>query len=433
MPRPVGLVSPGNGGIAGGVSAGANVLAIGGPGDLTISGVIPAAQTGGLAKLGAGTLTLSAANLYTGTTYLGAGTIAVGTNTSLGTGTLQILSDVGTLTAASPGLTLANTVGLSGTLNVAGTNNLTLSGPVNLQSASRAVNVAAGLTVTMSGVVAGNTTSAGIGLVKSGAGTLVLTGANTYGPSGNSGFYLAQTVVNAGELRINNTTGSGTGGSAVVVNSGGRLSGTGFIVPTQLGTARNTVTVNSGGTLSPGLPVTNASPGTLTVGSSTTPGLTDATVVLGAGSRLAFFQNTTVAPAAAGVNTGGSGTAGTANNVLTVLGNLVVDPAAVFAIAGDYNTFPSHTASYSFQVATATAIPTAVNITNQSQFDTSQFLSYNPGDYVFSLQSAGNALYFNMQLAPVPEPSLVLAVCAGAAAALRLRRRRPGEGLNGTD
>ena len=109
------LVSPGNGGIAGGVSAGANVLAIGGPGDLTISGVIPAAQTGGLAKLGAGTLTLSAANLYTGTTYLGAGTIAVGTNTSLGTGTLQILSDVGTLTAASPGLTLANTVGLSGT------------------------------------------------------------------------------------------------------------------------------------------------------------------------------------------------------------------------------------------------------------------------------------------------------------------------------
>jgi autotransporter-associated beta strand protein len=420
------LVSAGNGGIAGSVSAGATVLAVGGPGDLTISGVIPASQTGGLSKMGAGTLTLSAANLYTGTTYLGAGTIAVGTNTSLGTGTLQILSDIGTLAAAAPGLNLANTIGMSGTLNIAGSNNLTLSGAVNLQNASRAVNVAAGLTVTMSGVVAGDATTAGIGLIKTGPGTLVLTGANTYGSSGNSGFYLAQTAVNGGELRVNNTSGSGTGGSAVVINGGGTLSGTGFIIPTQLATARNTVTVGSGATLSPGLPVTTANPGTLTVGSSTTPGLTDATVTLASGSKLAFYQNATVTPVSAAPNTGGSGTAGTANNQLTVLGVLNINPGATVTIAGDYNSFPDHTVPYSFQVATATSIPTAVNITSQTQFDASQLQNYTPGAYVFSLQSVGNAVFFNMTPAPVPEPSLVLAVCAaGAAAGFVARRRRP--------
>src|SRR5205823_4683665 len=110
--------------------------------------------------------------------------------------------------------------------------------------AGRTVNVATGLTLTLSGVVsASNTGIAGNGLTKTGGGTLILTGANTYGSTGTAGFYLTQTVVSGGELRVNNTVGSGTGGSTVVVNSGGTLSGTGFIVPTQLGTARNTVAV----------------------------------------------------------------------------------------------------------------------------------------------------------------------------------------------
>jgi hypothetical protein len=90
------------------------------------------------------------------------------------------------------------------------------------------------------------------GVIKTGAGTLILTsGANNY--SGG-------TFVNEGTLLVNNTSGSGTGrplnftgtGGNVIVNNAGTLGGTGFIVgPT---------TVNSGGRLDPGV---NA--GTLTI------------------------------------------------------------------------------------------------------------------------------------------------------------------------
>jgi autotransporter-associated beta strand protein len=66
--------------------------------------------------------------------------------------------------------------------------------------------------------------------VKSGTGSLTLSGANTYGGT---------TTVSGGTLLVNNTTGSGTGTGAVTVsNSGTTLGGT--------GTINGTVTINSG-------------------------------------------------------------------------------------------------------------------------------------------------------------------------------------------
>jgi autotransporter-associated beta strand protein len=88
------------------------------------------------------------------------------------------------------------------------------------------------------------------GIIKTGAGTLVLTAANNY--SGG-------TLINAGTLLVNNTSGSGTGsansvgiGGTVTVNKLGTLGGNGAIA--------GNVVVNNGGTVAPG-----ASPGILTI------------------------------------------------------------------------------------------------------------------------------------------------------------------------
>jgi autotransporter-associated beta strand protein len=89
------------------------------------------------------------------------------------------------------------------------------------------------------------------GIIKTDAGELRLTAANTY----NGG-----TIVSGGTLFVNNTTGSGTGTGGVTVNSG-TLAGTGSVA--------GVVNVNSGGTVAPGLLTTSleASIGTLTMNS----------------------------------------------------------------------------------------------------------------------------------------------------------------------
>lgn len=92
----------------------------------------------------------------------------------------------------------------------------------------------------MSGVISDG--GSGGSLIKVGAGTLTLGGANTY---------TGATTVNAGTLAV-----TGSLASLVTVNSGGTLAGT--------GTVNNIVAVGSGGTVGPGLSV-----GTLSTGSVT--------------------------------------------------------------------------------------------------------------------------------------------------------------------
>jgi autotransporter-associated beta strand protein len=82
---------------------------------------------------------------------------------------------------------------------------------------------------------------------KVGLGTMQITAANNYSDG---------TIVSAGRLLVNNTSGSGTGAGAVTVN-GGILGGTGSIA--------GVVTVNAGGTLTPG---TASVPGALTLNSA---------------------------------------------------------------------------------------------------------------------------------------------------------------------
>jgi autotransporter-associated beta strand protein len=74
---------------------------------------LAANTSGGLTKLGAGTLTLSAANTYTGTTTVAGGTLKLGNAASLLTQTPVVLAG-GTLDLN--GYTVTNAVGGTGTL-----------------------------------------------------------------------------------------------------------------------------------------------------------------------------------------------------------------------------------------------------------------------------------------------------------------------------
>lgn len=94
-----------------------------------------------------------------------------------------------------------------------------------------------GANLNIASVITDNAASGSVALVKSGAGTVNLTAANTF----TGGVYL-----NEGTLRANNTSGSATGTGSLLTARGSILGGTGFITPA----AHANITVN--GTLSVG-------------------------------------------------------------------------------------------------------------------------------------------------------------------------------------
>ena len=178
---------------------GALALVKTGIGTLDLSSIASATYTGGL-TVNDGTL------IYDNVLALGSGTI------TLGGGTLSS-SNATSTTVARPTITL--TANTTSTLN-------------------NAVG-----SVTFSGNFTG-----GGALAKSGAGTTVLSGNNTY---------TGATTVSVGTLLVNGSTAAG---SAVSVESGATLGGS--------GTINGATTILSGGTLSPG-----NSPGLTTMGSTT--------------------------------------------------------------------------------------------------------------------------------------------------------------------
>ncbi len=184
----------------------------------TFGGIIqnnPTANTLAIIKSGTGSLTLANANTYSGGTTLSAGQLNINyggsgsANSAIGTGALTITG--GKIDNTSGGaVTLTPTIaqnwngdftflGLAG-----GTHDLNLgSGAVTL-SANRQVTVNAG-NLTVGGAIGGTNK-----LTKTGAGTLTLSGANTY--SGG-------TAVSVGTLTLSGAN-SATNGGVSVANSG---------------------------------------------------------------------------------------------------------------------------------------------------------------------------------------------------------------------
>ena len=136
--------------------------------------------------------------------------------------------------------------GISGNNVIAGTGGAASAiGQALFLAGSATYHVSTNNTVTITNTLGGgdNALITG-GFTKTGSGTLVLSGSNSY---------TGGTIVSDGTFVANNSSGSATGTGTVTVNSGGTLGGT--------GTISGAIAVNSGATLAPG-----ASPGTLNSG-----------------------------------------------------------------------------------------------------------------------------------------------------------------------
>ena len=271
---------------------------------LTITGFYEDGGSFGLTKVGAGTLNLTQVSSYTGGTTVNDGKLVLATGNAGGTGRIsgaltinsgatvettgdgtglgwtdQISSvaiNGGTLTSAGTihvwnitggitmtGGTLQSNNGTSdpngpqlewnrtSVTTLASPDTATIGGRIRMRSdigyTGISFNVADGAAATDLLVSAAITeASGGLGITKSGAGTMTLSGSNSY---------TGATSVSAGRLLVNGSTASA---SALSVASGATLGGT--------GTVGGPITIQSGGTLAPGVSGT----GVLTGSSSAT-------------------------------------------------------------------------------------------------------------------------------------------------------------------
>jgi fibronectin-binding autotransporter adhesin len=164
---------------------------LGGEGSLTLSGVI--SGTGSLTKTGSGTLTLSGSNTYSGPTTVSGGTLALSADAQLGTGVAALSLGNGTLSTTT-GFTSGRAVSLTG---------------------SATVNVAAGQSTILSGVLSGSGS-----LTKLGTGTFTLTGSNTY-----AGY----TAIAGGTLAISADNQLGNTGATIFLGNGTLRTTTGLV------------------------------------------------------------------------------------------------------------------------------------------------------------------------------------------------------------
>jgi fibronectin-binding autotransporter adhesin len=263
--------------LSGNLNNGGFLFTESGAGDVTISGVI--SGTGGLTKTGTGTLTLSgaASNTYTGATTVSQGTLilakpiqnADAAITIGGAGyaaTVQLnaayqLYGAATTINSQGQLNLNNFDEYVGTLTVNGGSIVTGTGI--LYVGGGIVSNASNVTTTMTGNVslytnqtfniASGTTGSGIDVIlsgpmgestvnttvtKQGAGTLVLSGVNSY---------TGLTTVSTGVLNIQNASALGTTTAGTTVSSGAALQ-----IQGNIAVGNEALTLNGGGVSSDG-------------------------------------------------------------------------------------------------------------------------------------------------------------------------------------
>jgi len=318
---------------------------------LTLSGVI--GGSGNLTKNGPGTLTLSGTNTFSGVLTVETGNLSVAT--------INNASANGVLGNSANAVVLGSS-GATGTLQYTGSTASSTKKFTMATGGTGAFQVdTAATTLTLSGVIDGSGA-----LLKAGAGTLSLTGANTYSDgttvsagtlqlsgSGTLGSTSGALTVNGGTLNLNGTnqgvgnlTGSGgtilnnatatnvtltignnngTGGNyaGVIANN---TSGTGTVALTKTGTG--TITLSGTNTYTG---ATTVSGGTLLVNGSTASG--SAVSVNNSGTTLGGTGTIggTVAVGSGANLLGGTGS--TASGTLTLANNLTLNSGSIIELA----------------------------------------------------------------------------------------------------
>jgi len=343
-----------------------------GSGNVTINGVI--SQSGGariLTKSGTGTYTLilNGNNTFSGGFRAYRGTVQFGNNGAAGTGTLTISdgTHVPTLQAGSSGINLSNAVLVNNDFNIAGSNDFTLSGNIDLNGFTPIITVSNTGNTTFSGTVG---VSVGSGLWKDGTGKLILTGANNY----DSG-----TTVNAGVLNIQNASALGTVGAGTTVISGAALEiQSGITVSTEPLTLNGTG-ISSNGALR-NISGNNTWSNTVTLGSNSSIGTDAGTLTIsnviddGAGGfsltkvgsgTLALNANNTFSgglTVSAGTvqfgNAGGAGTGTLTINAGTIQTGSALTVANAVTVGGDFTVGGSNNLTLSGAMALGTAVRT---------------------------------------------------------------------------
>jgi len=426
-------------------SAGGNAISVANSGDTaTISAVI--AGTTGLQKNGAGKLTLTGANTFTGDVTISSGTLAISSDANLGNAANGVVLNTGTLSAPT-GATLGSTRTLSGSGSLDSTTGLTLTGPVN----ASALAITSGSTVTFSG----NSIAFGSAALATGSHlnvTAPLTGGSRITISGDGTATLSgdNSLYGAG---VSMSKGAGTVGPTVVINAG-----------TSLGS--NTLFLNAG-TLSTSVDLAgaNAISSPVSLGGSATLSGNMEVLVLGffgsTAKRLTITDNVTLSGSITSTGTtnvgdalikAGAGklTLATSNNYTG--GTQVLSGTLEVASGGALGTGDVLVAA---ENAVATVLRLDSNATiadlsnvfinngagmsqinlnfNSSLFETVNSLTVNgvpvtPGDYSAATLSTYLTGTGNLRvLATVPEPSVwALLLLGGSALAAIRMRRSPG-------
>lgn len=217
-----------------------------------LTGVI--SSTGGINKVGSGTLYYLANNTYTGTTTISAGSLIIGNGGTVGSlSSGNVVNNAALTFNRSDSFSVANRISGTGSLSKLGAGTVTLLG-ANTYSGTTTISngtlqVGANGTTGAIGtgdvvndgllifnrsdaITAANNISGSGDLIKRGNGTTTLAGKNTY---------LGATTIEASTLVLNGTH---TGGADYTVKSGATLTGT--------GATASTAVVENGGKITPG-------------------------------------------------------------------------------------------------------------------------------------------------------------------------------------